>query len=80
MTNDFNKVVNELHERRFALRGKLREKFGKSPPFRAEELTVDEELFYYNQLSQEDMRLLVKKHGEDVVGDFIMRMEEKRNA
>lgn len=78
--NAYNRVVDALHERRFKVREKLREQFGKVPPFRAEELTEDEELYYYNQLRPEDMRLLIQKHGEDTVSEMIQRMEVKRNA
>ena len=69
-----------LHQK---VKGRLREQFKGTKPYRTEPLSPDEELYWYRQLSQDDMFRLIEKHGEDEANALIMRNElqkRKNNA
>jgi len=76
--NIYDKVVDRLHEVHKKVQDKLHSQFASTRPFRTEELPNEDLFVYYNQLTDDDMLRLVQRHGEDVVNDFIMRMEQFR--
>ena len=73
-----DKVVDLLHKRSAAVRKKLISQFKGVKPFRTEPLSSDEELFYYTQLSPEDMTELIRRHGVETMNNFIAEMEQRR--
>jgi len=71
-----DKAVTKLHERQQLVRERLRKVYKKAEPFRAEKISNDELLVYYNDLQFEDMDYLIQAHGEEKVGDFLNEMEQ----
>ena len=62
-----DRVVDKLVERLNTVRVKLHKDFKNTKPFRQEEVTPEEEIFWYRDLSPEDAQFLVQKHGYDKV-------------
>ncbi len=73
-----DKVIDLLHKRTSAVRKKLEAQFKGVKPFRTEPLSSDEELFYYTQLSPEDMTELIRRHGPEKMNNFIAEMEQRK--
>ena len=71
----YDKATDQLHELRFKVRARLHEQFKRTKPYRGQPITNDDELYAYNQLTEDEMFRLIQKHGPDMVNDLIMRME-----
>jgi len=62
-----DRVVDKLVGRLNTVRTKLHTDFKNTKPFRQEEVTPEERIFWYRDLSQEDVQFLVEKHGDEKV-------------
>ena len=69
-------MVDLLHQRAAGVQDKLRQQFKNTKPFRMQEVSNDELLFYYNQLTQEQMMTLIQRHGRETISGFIGEMEQ----
>ena len=77
--NMYDSVVDELHKRRELVRKELAENYRRVKPFREEPVSKGEMLYYYNQLTVEDMEYLVQKYGEEALNEFIYEQEAYKN-
>ena len=73
--NIYDKVTDRLLDLRLKVRGKLHEQFRRTKPFRSEEVSPDEELYAYNQLTEDEFFRLIQKHGTEAVNELVMRNE-----
>ncbi len=73
--NIYDKVTDRLLDLRLKVRGKLHEQFRRTKPYRSEEVSADEELYAYNQLTEDEMFRLIRKHGSEAVNELVMRNE-----
>ena len=78
--NRLDRVHNKIDKRLTRALNIIRKTAEKERPYRTEELSFDEELYYYDHLSQQDMAQLIMKHGEQAVNDYIRDMETRRNG
>jgi len=69
-----DKIIDKLNERRDLVRGRLNQEYKSVKPFRMEPVDNNELLFYYNQLTQDDMNFLISSHGEEKINQFIFEM------
>lgn len=76
--NIYDKVTDRLHDLRFKVRAKLHDQFRRTKPYRGEEITLDEELYAYNQLTEPEMFRLIERHGPEAVNEMVMRMETRK--
>lgn len=74
----YDKTTNRLHDLRFKVRTRLHEQFARTKPYRGEEITRDEELYAYNQLTDTEMMTLIEKHGPETINAFVQDMEEMK--
>ena len=71
-----DKAVDILHERNFKVRAQLHRDWRRKKPFRAaQEITPDELLYSYNQMSEDSMFRYMAKYGPDAMNEFIREME-----
>lgn len=70
-----DKVVDGLHKRLDGVRAKLQERYKKTKPFRMEEMSDDEMLYYYEQMTPQGMANLIKQEGRETINSWIMEME-----
>jgi len=70
-----DKVVDEMLRRNNKVKAALHKKFARTKPFRGEEISNDELLFYYEGLDQMGMQTLLQTHGEEAVSELIRKME-----
>lgn len=73
--NRGDKVVDTLNARISMVRKKLHTDMKNTKPFRQEEVTPEERIFWYRDLTPEDTQFLVEKHGEDKVMDEFNEIE-----
>ena len=71
-----DRVVDILLERAQAVRTKLNKDYKHTKPFREEMVTPEERIFWYRDLSQEDVQYLVEAHGPDKVKEEFMEIEQ----
>ena len=79
----YDLVADKLNKRRNAVQSVLRKRFKKTKPFRTEEVSNDEMLVYYNQMtgdvnSELYLKTLIERHGETKVNDWIADMEQAK--
>lgn len=77
--NTFDLVVDKLLVRRDEVRKKLATNYKRTKPFRQQEMPIQELMTAYSQLSPQDMQMLIQKHGEEKVNQFIAEMEQLRD-
>lgn len=77
--NTFDLVVDRLLARRDEVRKKLAVNYKRTKPFRSQEIPKQELIDAYSQLSPQDMQMLVQKHGEEKMNQFIADMEQLRD-
>lgn len=70
-----DRVVDKLHGRRTLVRSKLAEQFKKTKPFRMEEISPEEQVYWYNQLTPEMEQTFRQQAGDDVMDKYIGKME-----
>jgi len=73
-----DRAVTKLLERRDRVKAKLQERYKGTKPFRTDPISMDEQLWAYNQLSPEDMQYLISNHGNDTVNEMIKDMETEK--
>lgn len=71
-------AADDLHRRKKLFKEALAEEYKAIKPFRMEEVSSEEMLVHYNQLSMEDMDFLIQKHGRDAVNTMIREYEEMK--
>jgi len=76
MKNFYDLVVDGLHERRNLVRSELHRRFAKVKPFRMEPVSPEEQLYNYNTMSREIEMDLRQSIGDEVVNDYIGKMEK----
>jgi len=74
-----DKVVDGLHKRLAGVRTKLQERYKKTKPFRMEEVSDDEMLNYYEQMTPQGMANLIKQEGRETINSWIMEMEQMKS-
>lgn len=67
-------AIDKLHERRKAVRERLHQQY-KRTKFRQEPMSNEEALYYYNQITPEQMNSYIQTYGRDAVNDMIFKFE-----
>ena len=71
----YDKATDRLLDLNAKVKAKLHRDFRRTKPYRGEEVTPDEELYAYNQLTEDEMFRLIQRHGDEAVNAMVMRME-----
>jgi len=74
-----DRVIDKLHGRTATVRERLRKQYKSERPLRMEKISNDEMLYYYNQITPDQMTYLVQKHGNETMNTFIFEMETLKN-
>jgi aspartate/tyrosine/aromatic aminotransferase len=69
-------AVDELVNRHKLVSDELQRRFRKTRPFRMEAMSEQEALYYYNQLTPEQINSLIETYGRDEVNQMIYEMEQ----
>ena len=79
MDNQFDGIKSILDKRVDNFITTFKKKNKNTKPFNTEEVPAVDRLYWYDQLSREQMSKLVQKHGEESINSFILEMESIRN-
>ena len=74
--NLYDSVLEQTLARIQKATDRIGQDFKNVKPFDKEPISKDELLYYFKDLSLEDMNYLVQTHGREAMNEFISEMEE----
>lgn len=76
--NVYDKALDRVLARLDSVSDRIGRNFKGVKPFDKEPIQKRNMLQYYEMLNAEDMRYLVKQHGEEAMNEFVFEMETER--
>jgi len=73
--NIADSILERVNKRITSVAGKLAKQYQGVKPFNRQEAKPEDRLFWYEQLTPDDMNYFIQKYGRDAVNQFIYENE-----
>jgi len=74
--NVADNILARINKRVEAIAGRLSSQYKGVKPFDSQEVKPEDQLYWYDQLTPDDMDYLIGKHGNTALNEYIFSMEQ----